>query len=101
MPTDMPMTPWRRENPPDITQIVKSDGVIYAKGRSLSSVSIEVAGKSETRIFRVSTDGNKLVTIQDIPIFDSRIRHLLTQRKLDLSDKLFVEQLKENASGAL
>ncbi|MDE0085019.1 MAG: sigma-70 family RNA polymerase sigma factor [Candidatus Poribacteria bacterium] len=98
IPTDMPMTTWQKEDPPDITQIVKSNGVIYAKGSSSLS---SAYGKGETRIYSVSTDGNMLVPIQDMPIFDPYIfGHLLSQRKPDLPDEAFVKQLQESASGA-
>ena len=97
IPTDMLMTIGHRDDPPDITQIVKSDGVIYANGSSSLS---STYGKAETHIYSVSTDGNTLVPIQDMPIFDSFLGHQLSQRKPDLSDEAFVKQLQESASGA-
>ena len=89
------MDPNRKE-PPNITQIVKSDGVIYVKGTESPFSS------PETRIYRISADGNTLVPIQDMPIFDSsRLESLLLNRNgAFLSEKSFAEQLQESSSGA-
>ncbi len=97
IPTEMPITTWDSEDPPHITQIVKSGGIIYAKG---SSSLISSFSKEKIRIYRESTDGNTLVPIQDMPIFDPWIGSQLSQRKPDVSDKSFVEQLQERFSGA-
>ena len=97
IPTEMPITTWDSEDPPHITQIVKSGGVIYAKG---SSSLISSFSKEKIRIYRESTDGNTLVPIQEMPIFDPWIGSQLSQRKPDVSDKSFVEQLQERFSGA-
>ena len=98
IPTNMPMTTWDREYPPEITQIVKAGGVIYAKG--CSSFSLSAYGNKDTRIYRLSTDGNRLVPIQDMPIFDPWIASQLSQREPTMSDEVFVEQLQERFSGA-
>lgn len=98
IPTNMPMTTWETEYPPEITQIVKSGGVIYAKGSS--SFSLSAYGNKDTRIYRLSTDGNTLVPIQDMPVFDPWIASQLSQREPNMSDEAFVEQLQERFSGA-
>ena len=98
IPTDMPMTTWETEYPPEITQIVKSGGVIYAKGSS--SFGLSAYGNKDTRIYRLSTDGNRLVTIQDMPVFDPWIASQLSQREPGMSDEAFVEQLEKRFSGA-
>ena len=69
IPTEMPITTWDSEDPPHITQIVKSGGVIYAKGRSYL-----ISSYRKMRLYRVSADGNTLVPIQGMPIFDSTVR---------------------------
>ena len=102
IPIDIPMTSYSIEQPTKISQIVISDGVIYAKGSSLSSSYSYVPGSGETRIFRVSTDGNKLVPIQDMPVFDSTNLYDL----LDLghasrgSDRFYAEMLRKSSTGA-
>ena len=102
IPADIPMTSDRKENPPEISHIVKSDGVIYAKGSSLSSSYSYTPGTEETRIFRLSTDGNKLVPIQDIPVINSTNLYDL----LDLgaasrgSDRYYAEMLRKSSAGA-
>ena len=98
IPTDMPMTTWDREYPPEITQIVESEGVIYAKG--CSSFSLSAYGNKDTRIYRLSTDGNRLVPIQGMPIFDPWIGSQLSQREPAMSDEAFAKQLQERFSGA-
>ena len=97
IPADMPTDPWHGADPPDITQIVESDGVIYAKGNNLNYSHF---GKGEPLLFRLSTDGNTLVRIQDMPIFDPIIGQQLVNRKRGLSNKAFAEQLQEKSSGA-
>ncbi len=97
IPADMPTDPWHGEDPPNITQIVKSDGVVYAKGNNLN---YDAFGKGELLIFRLSTDGKTLVPIQGMPIIDPWLGSQLSQRKPDLSDKAFTEQLQERFSGA-
>ncbi len=90
-----PITERDRKEQPSITQIVKSNGVIYAKG----------SNNGKTLLYRISTDGNKLVPIQDIPIFDSGLLsnyHLfLKHRSLPLEqEKQMKEELKANSFGA-
>ncbi len=60
----IPMTEPHRDDQPSITYIAMSGGVIYAKGG-------DSLGEGKTRIFRVSADGNTLLPIQNMPIFDS------------------------------
>ncbi len=84
------MKPYRevREVPPIITQMIKSNGVLYAKGR-------ETLGRGKTLFYRVSAVDNTLVPIQSTPIIDS----------MSLRDRLLfhnfpVEQLQDSFSGA-
>ncbi len=86
---EIPMTAPIREDPPWITQIIVSDGVIYAKSRSQYPI-------GELRYFRVSEDGNTLVPIQGIPTFDSRE----LREHLRKSQNLSLETLQEGFSGA-
>ena len=91
------MDTWHSNMSPNISQIVKSGMVIYAKG---SGSLISAHDKGDTRIFRLSTDDNILVPIQEMSIFDPWIGSQLSQRKPDVSDKSFVEQLQERLSGS-
>ncbi len=86
---EIPMTTPVRENPPWINQIIVSDGVIYAKGRSHYPV-------GELRYYRVSEDGKTLEPIQGIPTFDSRELN----DHLRKSQNLSIETLQEEFSGA-
>ena len=97
IPTDMPTDTWDGEDFLDITQIIESEGIIYAKGKNSL---ISAHDKGETHIFHVSTDGKTLVPIQGMPIIDPWLGSQLSQRKPDMSDKAFVEQLQERFSGA-
>ncbi len=93
---EMPsITERDRKEQPNITQIVKSYGVIYAKAGS----------NGKTLLYRISTDKNKLVPIQDVPIFDSGLLsnyHLfLKHQSLPLEhEKQLKEELKANSFGA-
>ena len=88
------ITEFYRENPPQILEILASNGAIYAKGKI----------NDEARLYRVSNDGRTLIQIQDAPIFHSRrLWNLLSQRRelsFDLESKSFVKQLQESTSGA-
>ena len=97
IPADILTETKQSESPPDITQIVESNGIIYAKGNNLGNTAF---GKGEPFLFRLSTDGNTLVRIQGMPLFDPTIGHQLLNRKRGLSDKEFAEQLQEKSSGA-
>ncbi|MDE0314352.1 MAG: sigma-70 family RNA polymerase sigma factor [Candidatus Poribacteria bacterium] len=94
---EIPMTDPDREKPPDITHIFKSDGVLYAKGGGSFH-------RSKTHIYRVSTDGNMLVPIQGMPIFDSLRSYSDSGKILDnrfnISDKSVLEQMQEEIPGA-
>ncbi len=59
---DIPMKERSKEGHPNITQIVKSGDNVYTKDG--------MHGKLKTLLYRLSEDGNKLVPIQDIPLFD-------------------------------
>ena len=84
-----------REEPPEILAIVKSNGVIYAKGK---------APGEEVRLYQVSQDSNTLMRIQEIPVLHSRVllNQLPVNRGLsfNMQGKSFVEQLQEGTSGA-
>ena len=86
---ELPMTTPIREDPPWIMQMVPSDGVIYAKGRSHYPI-------GELRYFRVSEDGKTLEPIQGMPTFDSR----KLSDYLGKSQNLSIEALQEEFSGA-
>ena len=94
---EIPMTDPDREKPPDITHIFKSDGVLYARGGGSFH-------RSKTHIYRVSTDGNMLVPIQGMPIFDSLVSYIKSDEILDnrfnVSDKSVLEQMQEEIPGA-
>ena len=92
------VTEFRREEPPEILNIVESNGVIYAKGKVRESPGEEV------RLYQVSQDGNTLMRIQEIPVFHSRdlMIHLSREREVffPLQDQSFVERLQEGTFGA-
>jgi photosystem II stability/assembly factor-like uncharacterized protein len=94
---EIPMTDPDREKPPDITRITESDGVLYAKGGGSFN-------RGKTHIYRVSTDGNMLVPIQGMPIYDllesyGKSDDILRNR-FDISDKSVLEQMQEGIPGA-
>ena len=94
---EIPMMDPDREKPPDITHIFKSDGVLYARGGGSFH-------RSKAYIYRVSTDGNMLVPIQGMPIFDSLRSYSDSGKILDnrfnISDKSVLEQMQEEIPGA-
>ena len=90
------ITEFRREEPPEILDIVKFNGVIYAKGKTPGE---------EVRLYQVSQDSNTLMRIQEIPVLHSRalLNQLLPGNRglsFDLQGKSFVEQLQEGTFGA-
>ena len=86
---EIPMRTPVREDPPWIMQMVPSEGVIYAKGRSHYPI-------GELRYFRVSEDGKTLEPVQGVPAFDSRkLREYLRK-----SQNFSIEELREGFSGA-
>ncbi|MCY4553685.1 MAG: sigma-70 family RNA polymerase sigma factor [Candidatus Poribacteria bacterium] len=88
---EIPMTTPNREEQPSISQILKSNSVIYAKGGTPANV--------KNRFYRVSDD-NKLVPLQGVPIFDTKsLRNEVLFRNQPI-EKLSVEYLQENFSGA-
>ncbi len=97
IPIDLSMDPPNDEDFLDITQIIESKGIIYAKGTNFL---IGAYDQGVTHIFHMSTESNMLVPIQDLPIIDPWLGSQLSQRKHDLSDKAFVEQLQERFAGA-
>ena len=86
---EIPMTAPTREDPPWIIQIITSDGVIYAKGRTHYPI-------GELPYLRVSEDGKTLEPIQGIPTFDSRE----LREHLRKSQNLSIKELQEGFSGA-
>ena len=73
----------------DYSQIITSDGVIYAKGRTHYPI-------GELRHYRVSGDENTLVPIQGMPTFDSKE----LRDHLHKSQNLSIKELQEGFSGA-
>ena len=102
-----PMTAPLREEPPQIFRILQFGDIVYAKGgqpQNPYTKDMIPYSRLKRLLYRISADGNTLVPIQGTPIFDSQtLRSLWSKRlngTLDLSDELFVEQLKENCLGA-
>ena len=88
---EIPMTTPDREEQPSIAQIVKSGSVIYAKGGAPAN--------EKNRFYRVSDD-NRLVPLQGVPRFDAKsLRNEVLFRNQPI-EKLSVEYLQENFSGA-
>ncbi len=94
------MTAPVREEPPFFNEIDEFGGSLYAKTDGWRSFGNEY----KTGLYRISADGNTAMPIQGIPIFNSsRLNYLWRTGRtgsLDVSDKSFVEQLKENFVGA-
>ena len=88
---EIPMTTPNREEQPNISQIVKSGSVIYTKDGT--------PGNVKNRFYRVSKD-DRLVPLQGVPIFDTKsLRNEVLFRNQPI-EKLSVEYLQENFSGA-
>ena len=95
-----PMTAAVREEPPTFTQIREFGGSLYAK--TMGSPGPGNAHK--TGLYRISAEDNTIMPIESMPIFDShklsRFWNIGRTGALDVSDKAFIEQLKENFEGA-
>ena len=83
---------------PSISQIVKCNGEIYAKGG-------DNRNNTKIMLYHVSQEQKKLVPIQDIPIFDGtflRIYHVYTKHTKQSKEILLTYEKKaeENAVGA-
>lgn len=96
---EMRMENPEREERPDISHIVKSDGVVYAKGGSQF-------GHGEIGIYRISTeDGVTLTPIKGVPRFDLSALYRkwtdLKMQALQTSEKPDAQELQEVASGAI
>ncbi|RKU22704.1 hypothetical protein C6503_03875 [Candidatus Poribacteria bacterium] len=95
-----PMTAPVREEPPTFTQIREFGGSLYAKTMG----ALSPGNEHKTGLYRISVDSNTVMPIQDMPIFDSdelsRFWNKGRTGALDVSDKSFIEQLKENFIGA-
>ena len=90
-----PVSENQRIRQPIISQIVKSNGEIYAKGE-------DNVGTARTTLYRVSQEDRKLVPIEDIPIFDGTLlRNYHKYGKRSKDDLLAYHNLvKENSFGA-
>ena len=95
-----PMTAPDREEPPTFTRIREFGGSLYAKTMG----SRGPGNAHKTGLYRISAESNTIMPMQDVPIFDSnelsRFWNKGRTGALDVSDKSFVEQLKENFVGA-
>ena len=95
-----PMTAPVREDPPTFTQIREFGGILYTKTMG----ALGPGDRHKTGLYRISADSNTVMPIQDMPIFDSdelsRFWNKGRIGTLDVSDKSFIEQLKENFVGA-
>ena len=95
-----PMTAPVREEPPTFTQIREFGGSLYAKTMG----SLGPGNAHKTGLYRISADSNTIMRIQDVPLFDSnelsRFWNIGRTGALDVSDKSFIEHLKENFVGA-
>ncbi len=92
-----------REERHDISHIVKSGGVVYAKGGSQFGHEF---GHGEIGIFRISTEnGVSLAPIKGVPRFDLRALYRkwtdLGIQALQTSEKPKAQQLQEVAAGAI
>ena len=92
---DVPMTAHYREEQPKILRIIAADDRLYAKGERISD---------EVNLYQISDDGNMLKPILGVPTLHSRtIKNKLNRSRRNpftLSDKSFVEELRENSVGA-
>ncbi len=89
---EIPMTAPSRGEQPNISQIVKSGSIIYAKDGT--------PGNVKNFFYRVSEDDNRLAPLQGVPLLDStslRNHVLFTRQPIE---NLSVEYLQENFSGA-
>ena len=93
---DVPMTAPYREEQPSILRIVASDDQLYVKGERYASESIN--------LYQVSDGGNTLKPIPGVPTLDSgSIMNKVNRGRKNssaLSDKQFIEDLKEDSVGA-
>jgi len=90
---EIPETERHEKGQPSISQIVNSENVIYAKG-------VE-SGGYKINLYNISTDGNKLVQVQDTPIPDSSIlkMHYLYPRQEPVPIE-YKKSVEENTFGA-
>ncbi len=93
-----PVTASKRIRQPSISQIVKSNGEIYAKGADNN-------GTTKITIYRVSQEDRRLVPIEDMPVFDgTSLRNYHANLKYEnlSKDALLAYQklAKENSFGA-
>ncbi len=92
---DVPMTAPSRKGQPSISQIVTSDGVIYAKNEN-------TRGSGDTLLYRVSADGKAFLPIQDMPdIASMSLSEQLFFQKINHPSIIPVEQWQEHSSGAV
>ena len=90
---EIPETERHEKGQPSISQIAKSDNVIYAKGVADGGFNIN--------LYNISTDGNKLVKVQDAPTPDSSIlkMHYLYPRQEPVPIE-YKKSVEENTFGA-
>ena len=93
MQMEMPETDRHKNGQPNISQLVKSNDVIYAKGIG--------SGGFKINLYTISVDGNKLVPIQDAPIPDGTILKMHhTYLMYEPMPKEYNERVEENTFGA-
>ena len=93
-----PVTERKRLRQPSISQIVKSDGEIYAKGA-------ENNGTTKIALYRVSQEDRRLVPIQDMPVLDGTyLRNYHADLKYEKTTKeallIYEKNAKKNSFGA-
>ena len=95
-----PMAAPVREEPPTFTQIREFGSILYAKTMG----ALGPGNRHKTGLYRISADSNTVMPMQDMPIFDSdelsRFWNKGRTGALDVSNKSFIEHLKENFVGA-
>ena len=90
---EIPKSDLHRKGQPSISQLVKSNGVIYAKGVGSAGFKIN--------LYTISEDGNKLVQLQDAPIPDGSILKMHhTYQMYEPMPKEYIKRVEENTFGA-
>ena len=80
---EIQITDFYRENPPQILEILVSNGMVYAKGKV----------NNEARLYQVSKDGNTLMRIQEIPMPESSSGATQFFKQLAEADQLSSQRL--------
>ena len=93
MQMEIPKSDLHRIVQQNISQLVKSNGVIYAKGVESDGFKIN--------LYTISADGNKLVQVQDTPIPDGSIlRNHHTYLMYEPMSEDYKKHVEENTFGA-